>query len=63
MDCHLIKKHPAFDLGSAFSNLCSYLTTKDKLSLSSTSSLLRQVILKGHNWQAFEINDTDIQHW
>lgn len=63
MDCHLIKNQASFDLGSAFSSLCSFLTTKDKLALSSTSSLLRQIILKGHNWQTFEINDTDTPHW
>ena len=63
MDSHLIKKQTSFDLGSAFSILCSFLTTKDKLALSSTSSLLRQIILKGQNWQTFEINDTDTSQW
>jgi hypothetical protein len=42
-----------FDLGSAFANLCKYLTTSDKLALASTCTLLRQVILKGSIWQVF----------
>ena len=52
-----------FDLGSAFANLCIYLTTADKLSLASTCTLLRQVILRGPIWQIFEINDYSFSKW
>lgn len=52
-----------FDLGSAFANLCTYLTTSDKLSLASTCTLLRQVIMRGTIWQSFEINDYSFPKW
>lgn len=50
----------AFDLGSAFANLSTFLTTTDKLALASTCSLLRQVIMRGNIWQSFEVSDINI---
>jgi hypothetical protein len=52
-----------FDLGSAFAVLCNYLTTTDKVALSSTCSLLRQVLMRGPIWRIFEITDQNIPQW
>lgn len=50
-----------FDLGSAFVNLSTYLTSVDKLALASTCKLMRQVIMRGNIWQSFKVDDTTIR--
>ena len=46
-----------FDLGRAFPNLMRYLSLPDKVLLSSTCKLLRELLMRGQVWQDLQISD------